>query len=305
MRHIIATRLGLGVSRPAFYAKQLSLLYTTILPSLVAQTSTNFEWAVCVDARIDAGSLERLHRMLAAYPHFRVVKCDPIETLKLYPTLTDLLSDHDGEPVLLSRVDADDALGVRFVEIMREKAETFDGLAAFAFQRGAEIILSQGTVGPVLHKSIAIGVSLLSDGQNRQNIYGKNHTTIGDWVTEQGGTFVAIDEPGCHYLHVRRDDSDSHLHRKMRHVSTAPSPAREADGCFAAYYLEVCSAVGIAPSALDTLRAITPEELPQLPFPGTPRLASKQRLLQIIGEAREAGADGRTMQAYVNALYAL
>jgi hypothetical protein len=305
LRHIVVTRLGIGVSRPSFYEKQLSLMEATMLPSLAAQTRRDFEWAIGVDALIDDASLKRLQEMIAPYPHFRVVKCNPIESLVLHPTLTELLGQDDGGRLLLSRADCDDALGVRFVEIVREHAERFDGLAAFAFQSGTELAVSQGVLGPVTYKSLALGISMLSDGRNRHHIYAGNHTLIGDWIVDLGGTFVPIDLPGCHYLHVRRDDSDSHLNRRLRLRTTDPVAVRDQDGRFGSYYQQVCAAVGIPLTAFDAIRAVTPEAEQRLPFPKLPRIATKKRLLQLLGEARAANSDERTIQALVNAVYSL
>src|SRR5688572_8043927 len=49
LRHYIITRLGIGMSRPAFFRRRLAIMRATLLRSLASQTCRDFEWIIFTD----------------------------------------------------------------------------------------------------------------------------------------------------------------------------------------------------------------------------------------------------------------
>lgn len=281
-----------------------------MLPSLAAQTNKNFEWVIAVDEMIDAASMASLQRLIAPHPHFKIVTCRPTETYRLYPSIDEMMPAGVGaDLLLLSRVDTDDALSSEFVSVLQRAAGNTSAPAVLSLQNGAEVTVADRMIGPVQHRSIAIGVSILSEGPPFEHILNKNHMTLEEWATSVGGAFIAIDAPSIGYLHVRHPDSDSHHQRATRRSCKHPQPIDLprrffwSKPAYTPYHIEVSAAVGLAPSWIETVERVRDPALPALPEE-LPRMASKHFMLTALKEARERG-DMNLAKAIRNAIYAL
>eukprot|EP00977_Amphora_coffeiformis_P007780 scaffold1697_cov180-Amphora_coffeaeformis.AAC.16 len=143
--HIIKTRFfQYQPDSPELVQARIQLLRTFVLPAMVHQTSQNFFWIVSVEPDLDATFVNEIKALLQPYPHYYLSNVmldrkqdggrDIIEKLDA-PNVTsgdfDLLLQHVQEfekvPVLETRIDADEALHVQFVETVQKAAlEAFE-----------------------------------------------------------------------------------------------------------------------------------------------------------------------------------
>lgn len=109
-------------------------------PSMVAQTSQNFVWLVYTDPRLGPTLLQHMTRLLSRHAHFYLIQDNTearfkggsdLERLDWEDVVTGdarrlryMLQQRDRFPFLETRIDADDGLHVRFVELVQEQAMT-------------------------------------------------------------------------------------------------------------------------------------------------------------------------------------
>lgn len=212
LRHIVSTRMGLGMRRPSFFRRHIALMAETLVPSLAAQTCQDFEWILATDAKIDDENWEELGRVLRPYPNFRAVKLDPFMH-GLSPRLAAILPEGVGDVdlVAVSRVDDDDALAKDFVETVRREALAPDGgyPLAIAFANGVQVDPSTGRFAPYTAEFIAIGLTLVSRADSPMDIFGLNHKRLGAHVSAAGGEVRVVAEGGARWIYARSPASDS------------------------------------------------------------------------------------------------
>lgn len=212
LRHIVTTRMGLGMRRPSFFRRHIALMAETLVPSLAAQTRQDFEWILATDTEIDDANWAELERVLAPYPNFRAVKLDPFKH-GLSPRLASILPEGVGEAdlVAVSRVDDDDALAKDFVETVRREALASEGgyPRAIAFPNGVQVDPSTGRFAPYTAEFIALGLTLVSRADSPMDIFGLNHTHVGAHVSAAGGEVRVVADGGARWIYARSPASDS------------------------------------------------------------------------------------------------
>lgn len=138
--HIVKTRfmqhqpelVALGKAR-------VELFKTFCLPSMVHQTTQNFFWLIYIDPKLDKEVVNEMVRLLKPYPHFYLVSSledrrglggkdikNDLTPKDFYTGDTKKLLANLGNAhflhVLESRLDADDALNIRWVEEVQRRA---------------------------------------------------------------------------------------------------------------------------------------------------------------------------------------
>lgn len=212
LRHIIATRLGMGMMRRSFYARHIRILEATVLPSMAAQTCQDFEWVIGVDIRIDDESWREITDLLAPWPHFRAVKADPF-VHDIVPKL-DLVAPEglgDCDVVALTRIDDDDAVTIDFVARIRDLALDPEARLplSIALGNGVQVEPTTGRFAAARAKSIAIGLTLISRADAPLDIYGHSHIKVAAKVADLGGDSRLIEADTPLWIHVRGTETDS------------------------------------------------------------------------------------------------
>lgn len=122
-RMLVATRFGIGIQDPAWYEHRLMLLSAITLPSLLAQTDQEFEWALVVDRSLSSGVRRSLEHLLSPLGD-RVHLCAHGSHL---PTLRHLARDRclvdQAGYLLAGRLDDDDAWARDTVSAVRKRVE--------------------------------------------------------------------------------------------------------------------------------------------------------------------------------------
>jgi hypothetical protein len=141
--HIFKTRFLLfQPASPELLQARLQIFRAFVLPAMRQQTSQNFFWIVSVEPDIPANLLEELRQMLDPYPHFYLTKVtldqkpeggkdvirkldeDNLLTGDAHLLLLDTMIAYEDVSVLETRIDADDALNIDFVQALQASAQT-------------------------------------------------------------------------------------------------------------------------------------------------------------------------------------
>lgn len=213
MRHIIFTRLGIGVARPSFFKQHVALLEAGLFRSMAAQTSQNFDWYVAVDKQIDADSKTHLEKMFSPHSNFHLLILDPLVVFRTVPRFTDLKIKLQADDTLaLTRIDDDDALNISFIENLHSIInEHRNGTAplSVAFGNGVEVYMDSRQYGHRFHPSTPVGLTIVSSGTDKLEIHAGNHKKIHLRMEELGGKHVAVETNEPMWAYARRDGSDS------------------------------------------------------------------------------------------------
>ena len=121
-KHFVVTRLGLALYSERLLAKMTELFEIVTLPSLVRQTSQEFNWLVIIDADMPASARRRIEALLRPYAHFHLVAIDVRQLTHVrqgcfdwvWDRCQDLilengLIDDTSQYIVTSVIDADDA----------------------------------------------------------------------------------------------------------------------------------------------------------------------------------------------------
>ncbi|KAJ8608738.1 hypothetical protein CTAYLR_007799 [Chrysophaeum taylorii] len=128
--HVITTRFCLTQGRVVeLVMARLELLEAFCLPSIAAQTSRRFVWVVMVDSDLHPPARARLNALLRPYPHMHVVSVSDWSRVTSVADQLALAKVWRKPPksaasvrLLQTRIDADDALPSRAVDVIQHDA---------------------------------------------------------------------------------------------------------------------------------------------------------------------------------------
>uniref|UniRef100_A0A7S3LK86 Uncharacterized protein n=1 Tax=Amphora coffeiformis TaxID=265554 RepID=A0A7S3LK86_9STRA len=140
--HIVRSRYQQGQPNlTALGWARLELFKDFCLPSMVHQTTDNFVWLIYTDPQLTKELLDAMVDLLAPYPRFYLIasmqnvlwkdgQAQNLTEATVYTGnqtfLEETMAKRDLVPILETRLDADDALHVRFLEdVQREAADFF------------------------------------------------------------------------------------------------------------------------------------------------------------------------------------
>ena len=292
---LLITRLGVGMSRDAFYRHRVRVAELALARSLRAQTDKSFTWVLVRDVRAPAwvdGELEGLATGLS----FDIWRRDP--TVGLNPVDRAAVRAITGSrPAILGRCDDDDLLHRTYAARTRRELAGRSPPCALTFVRGGNLI--DGKVHPIRYPWFSAGLAVLADRQATITPYGFNHTHFGVRMREQG--FEAREVSTSHPMWLRSVSagSDSAARRRI-HPRWWQRPARLTFADF-----------GATEQSIEQLR-IALDEAPASPSPHAPgrsRLAQKMELAQKIRALKAASVrsdeDDAEIERMTTALYDL
>jgi hypothetical protein len=187
-QHVLITRFNLATpgresdirNRPGWLAERFDLFDRHCLPSVAAQTVTDFVWVVLFDEETPAPFKERIEACRRVYPFTPVFT--PMfrgdDWIRIISNTAGLC-----EPWLLTtRLDNDDALARDFVERLHAEVRAAPAeRAAFNFTRG--FVVCHGRVYALTHTSNAF-VSLLEQRDAQAStVMAHRHMSIGSAAT--------------------------------------------------------------------------------------------------------------------------
>ena len=139
--HIVRSRYQQGQPNlTALGWARLELFRDFCLPSMLHQTTDNFVWLIYTDPQLDKGLLDAMVDLLAPHPRFYLIasmhnvlwkdgQAQNLTEAVVYTGnqtfLEETMAKRDLVPILETRLDADDALHVRFLEDIQKQAADF------------------------------------------------------------------------------------------------------------------------------------------------------------------------------------
>jgi len=206
MKHVIITRFGLARLDEAFYREHLRLCSLTLAPSLRAQSSKKFIWAVAIDKRAPEWVDDAI-RQLTPGIDVRIWRIDPLVD-GLNPVDVEALERiARGDAVITSRVDDDDLLHRDFVR--RTRSELKDATGVVYLTYGDGLIISRRTTEKRRSPWIGLGLSCLSSAPFEDQAYRYSHSRTGVEAARDGHEVREISTPEPMWIRTYRATSDS------------------------------------------------------------------------------------------------
>lgn len=115
---------------PERMEERFATFETITLPPLRAQTDPDFTFLVVIGDSLPDHYRQRLDALLADVPQAIIAAYPPLRHRKIMQDAINEVRAFDGTHCLQFRMDDDDAVGVRYVERLREVARDIKGLAA-------------------------------------------------------------------------------------------------------------------------------------------------------------------------------
>jgi len=301
VRHIIVTRLGIGIARQTFYRHHIAILKAGLYRSLAAQTDKDFEWVVICDRYISSENYESLEELVSSV-RGRVLAFDPIKASRLMPTAKEIVGLRDGRRVLMTRIDDDDIVAKTFVAEIKAAASACQALpTVLALADGVEFEVALRSYRRYYHPSTPVGLSLLSDSKQVRNVYSGNHNMLHEIIKGIGGESKIIRTQKPMWVYMRRPLSDSSEHRSRK----ASSELKLVDE----WFFRVLTACGLDKRWITSAESLLiGDHDPKPPIVGEiclNRLALKKEILSYIDELKKTGQEhSPRFHAAVSAFYA-
>lgn len=201
-KHLVFTRLMIGVNRRDAFLLHVNLLVQTLLPSLRAQTLQDFCWVVATDVNIDDTSREILMTAVSSHSNFHVTFLDPFATGSGAADIAALSRQFLGTDrnVITTRIDDDDSVSTDFIEVVQRELHPAigdgDRLVSCSFTSGLAVAPELGLFGTLKNDSPSVGMTLYSPNLRRKHVHSFNHRKIHGAVEEAGGRALRLD-PGA------------------------------------------------------------------------------------------------------------
>lgn len=303
MRHVIITRLGIGIARPSFYRQHIAMLKEGLFKSLCAQTNQNFEWYVCVDQLIDAENRAALQALLNTQKNFKLFTFDPLRKGRMMPYWKDFSKEPVSEALMLTRMDDDDCLHARFVEIMQdfacERLKTEERFSC-AIANGIEVSIHEKQFRKRIDKEL-VGLSTVTGGGEVVDIYKGGHRGFSTQMKELGIHHHVIETAEPFWIYTIHPHSDSFP--KKPNITSLHKPM---DG-LALTTLESCAVSADWPARIEKIFIDHPDPVHDLhAHVGLKRLNIKRLILNDVRSLQKAGdRESDRYKALVAGFYAI
>ena len=197
----------IGVARPSAFQRHAHIMLETLYPSMAAQTSRNFHWAVVTDELIDNDSQALIESRFGSHPNFHLEKIDPFAAGTNAIPVAKLCEDFFGttKDIITTRIDDDDALHIDFVaEVQRqvEEARAAESpLVSLSFRKGMRIAAKQGRYDMFFaREGASAGMSLFSADVKTLHVHSFGHNKVHRRVQQKKGIALHVDTTAPFYL---------------------------------------------------------------------------------------------------------
>lgn len=192
---------------PERLARRFAAFEALCLPSVKAQTDSEFSFWLLTSPEMPRPWRDRLRDLCAGVPQIRLIVSEHRSTPDALREPLRAAAEAAGRPVIQFRVDDDDAFSRHHVARIRRHARRFDDLPAFAISYPQGLVFGSYEGAPVSYwrayqPYLGAGVALRMRGAGRC-IYAFNHFQL-------PRHFPALtDVTGLGYLQTRWDEGDS------------------------------------------------------------------------------------------------
>lgn len=287
---VLITRIGVGISRDAYYRHRIRVAHLALAGSLRAQTDRSFTWVLVRDVRapdwVD-GEFERL----AAGMSFAIWRRDPtVEGINPVDrrAARALIAER---PTILGRCDDDDLLHRTYVARTRGALAGHTPPSALTFVRGG--YLFDGNVYLKRYPWFTAGLAVLPDERAQITPYLFNHAFFGREMHRKGFEAREITTTDPMWLRTVSASSDSAARHRLRpRFWERPTPVDLADfGASAGSIAQLEDALAAVPLAPN-------------PHPRRSRLAQKMELAQQIRALKSSAVRSDESDAEIERLTA-
>lgn len=181
-RHFIITRFNIASpgrevairNRPGWLERRFELFERYCLPSMAAQSCQDFAWIIYFDEKTPDAFRDRIARAQNARP-FEARFVGPF-------SMSEVATDLAGElprstRILTTRLDNDDALSNKFVELVQAEARDLPADTVLNFPRGAA--LRDGKIYSAFDLSNPFATLVEDDAEHLKTVWGVPHHELG------------------------------------------------------------------------------------------------------------------------------
>ncbi|MEQ6249020.1 putative rhamnosyl transferase [Sulfitobacter sp. HNIBRBA3233] len=216
--------------RPDRLEERFRLFEAVTLPSIRAQTDPDFTFLIVTGKSLPAPALTRLRALTADIPQCEIRQVPPRPHRRVMRKVINEWRGPPEAPCLQFRLDDDDAMGVSFVERLRQSADDLRALTArhtsvavdfnqgYVFRAGPQGL----RVAPYHYPYSAIALGMIVQAGSDDTIMNHGHENL--WTTMPTVTFTGDDM----MLRGHNDFNDSRLKGKNRAFDYRPLDAAQA-----------------------------------------------------------------------------
>lgn len=292
---VLITRIGVGISRDAYYRHRIRVAELALAGSLRAQTDTSFTWVLVRDVRAPTWVDDEFER-LAKGMSFDIWRRDPtVEGINPVnrPAVRAMIAQR---PTILSRCDDDDFLHRSYVGRARAELAGRKPPSAITFVQGGYLFGKDVYLKE--YPWIGTGLAVLPDEQAQITPYRFKHTDFGTEMQRRGFEAREIRNTDPMWLRTVSAMSDSASRRHLRpRFWQRPATVEPAEfGATHESFALLAQTLATAPVSTN-------------PQPGQSPLAQKRALAEEIRAIRKtpvlSAEDEAEIQRLTNALYDL
>lgn len=127
-QHLVITRLTIKLFyerfSPQWLEERLRLFRTYCVPSMVEQTSDQYEWIILCDETTDPGFLKEVEESHAQVPQLRVVHTSQEREVHIPDAIGPLIKPST-ETLITTRLDGDDSFNAKTIAVVQDYAGAF------------------------------------------------------------------------------------------------------------------------------------------------------------------------------------
>ncbi len=201
MDHYIITRFSINVghgfqhdSSNLFNKDRLDIRFlmfeTFCLPSVLGQTSQNFNWIILIDKDLPNKYKKRLQNLIKGHSNIFLVKYNKQINLNELKFIKDNVKNIKSNIVITTRLDDDDCLHTRFVEKLQKKFQSTDDFLYISHPKGLhwrpDKLNDKGCFSETYYESIALGLSVITNIKKYPItvFFARDHTKIIKYLKE-------------------------------------------------------------------------------------------------------------------------
>lgn len=241
-KHFIFTNFGVGIRDEVWLTYRLEIFLNTVFPSLSNQTSQDFEWIIFIDQSLPKIHAQRLQNAIDHYElNARLVRVED------YSLVNDevIRMLHHAQPttLLTSRIDDDDCIHSRVIELIQRKAiESSDTekILVISLKNGLEFLPSDQCYREVTYETLALALTLVDKTPvgRKKSITQYAHHLVIDTLKKQGvrSRHIQITDKTPLYLYTKHPLSDSYFFGARSRIMGDPKRVEGFDERFFAQY---------------------------------------------------------------------
>lgn len=241
-QHFFFTNFGIGIKDEIWLTYRLEIFLNTVFPSLANQSSRDFEWVIFIDKALPVIHVRRLQE--AIQTHALNARLLPVEEYVAVPgEIEKLLANVQSTTVLTSRIDDDDCIHHRVVELIQREAlkpSSSEDIQVISLKKGFEFLPSDNCYREVSHETLALALTLVDRALagKKRSINQYAHHLVVETLAKQGVRFshTALELDVPLYLYTKHPLSDSYFFGSRARIIADPRRRDGFDEKFFAQY---------------------------------------------------------------------